>query len=118
MVLIAGMLPLLAGCGGGVRSRFNVETIPAGADVTVNDVHLGRAPLQMPFIWYWYYDFEAELEGYETKRERVRFRSPVYLWVPLDLFAEMLPFKIYDTKTVVLELEKEDTTPDPEFVLR
>jgi len=118
LFLLAVIVATTAACGGGVRSRVNVQTIPEGADVTMNDVHLGRAPLQMPFTWYWYYDFVAEMEGYETKEERVRFRAPVYLWVPFDLFAEMLPFKVYDTKHVTLVLEEEDTTPAPEFVLR
>ena len=118
MVLVVGLAWVSVGCGGGVRSRVNVQTIPEGADVTMNDVHLGRAPLQMPFTWYWYYDFVAEKEGYQTATERVRFRAPVYLWMPLDLFAEMLPFKVYDTKEVTLVLEEEDRTPAPEYVLR
>ncbi len=117
-ILVAGICGVLSACGGGVRSRVNIQTIPEGADVTMNDVHLGRAPLQMPFTWYWYYDFVAEKEGYKTTTERVRFRAPVYLWVPFDYFAEMLPFKIYDTKNVTLVLEEEDRTPSPEYVLR
>lgn len=64
----------------------------------MNNVYQGKTPVEIPFTWYWYYDFELKREGYQAMWARERFRSPVYLWMPFDLVAEAMPFPIYDTK--------------------
>lgn len=79
----------------------------------MNGVNIGATPLQRPFTWYWYYDFVAEMEGYETTKQRERFRAPVYLWAGLDLLMEMMPFYVYDTKRVHLVLTEIDDVPSP-----
>lgn len=92
-----------------------VTSDPPGADVTLNGVHRGKTPIEIPFIWYWYYDFELRQTGYEPLYIRERFHAPVYLYMPLDAVAEALPVPIYDTKrrhyVMVTRPEREPVTP-------
>lgn len=113
LVLLCLLPLLLAVAGCGVRSSVIVTSDPPGADVTMNGVNIGQTPVQRPFTWYWYYDFVAEKEGYETLTQRERFRAPVYLWAGLDLLMEMMPFYVYDTKKVHLVLNELDDVPSP-----
>lgn len=108
---------LLAGCHstGAVRSKVVVTSDPPGADVTMNDVHLGRTPVEMPFTWYWYYDFTAELEGHETAFQRHRFRAPPYLWPGVDLLMETMPFPVRDTREIHFDMRALEDRPRPEF---
>lgn len=82
----------------------------------MNGVNLGETPVEQPFTWYWYYDFIAEKEGYETAGVRRRFRAPIYLWPGLDLLMEMMPFYVTNTKRVHLELHELDDRPEPRMV--
>ena len=111
LILIA-VLGATAGC---VRSKVLVTSDPPRADISMNDIHLGRTPVEQPFTWYWFYDFKAEKEGYETVVRRERFHAPVYLWPGLDLLMEMMPFPVTDTKHVHLVLRPEEQRPAPEF---
>ncbi len=98
-----------------VRSKVIVTTEPEGAVVTMNGVHLGETPLEHPFTWYWYYDFVAFKEGYETTKVRKRFYAPPYLWPGFDLVMEAMPFWVKDTKRVNMVLEPIDERPAPIF---
>ena len=60
----------------------------------MNDVHVGRTPVEVPFTWYWFYDFKAEKEGCKATVQRERFKAPVYLWPPMDLLMEAIPLKV------------------------
>ncbi len=114
LTLVAGLLACLSATGC-VRSKVVVTSDPPGADVHMNDVHLGRTPVEMPFTWYWYYDFQAELDGHETSVTRERFRAPVWLWPPMDLVMEAMPFHVHDTKRVHFDLAPVSDLPAPEF---
>lgn len=103
------------GCAG-VRQKVVVTSEPSGADVTMNAVHLGQTPTEVPFTWYWYYDFKAEKEGYKTAVKRERFREPFYLLPGLDLLMEMMPFHVRDTRKVHLELQRDNALPEPSFI--
>ncbi|MGF1573005.1 MAG: PEGA domain-containing protein [Sumerlaeia bacterium] len=104
----------LSGCAG-VRQKVVVTTEPAGADVTMNSVHLGQTPTEIPFTWYWYYDFKAEKDGYKTAITRERFRAPFYLLPGVDLLMEMMPFHVRDTRRVHLVMDVENSLPEPEL---
>ncbi|MDX2176900.1 MAG: PEGA domain-containing protein [Candidatus Sumerlaeia bacterium] len=104
---------LSSGC---IRSRVVVDSEPQGAVVTMNGENLGTTPVERPFTWYWYYDFEASMEGHASVTERRRFRAPFYLLPGPDLFFELLPFNVYDTKRVFLTLPPLPEQPGPAFV--
>ncbi len=93
---ILAICALASGC---IRSRVIVTSEPPGADVTLNGLHRGRTPIEIPFIWYWYYDFELTEEGYEPLVARERFHAPVYAaFPPLDLLSEAAPVVFRDTR--------------------
>jgi hypothetical protein len=79
---------LLAGC---VRRTLTVKSDPPGALVHLNGVEVGRTPMTSDFTWYGTYDVVLRKEGYETLKTRGKVIAPWWQWVPIDLFAELLP---------------------------
>lgn len=114
LILLAITLTGLA-LGSCVRSKVRVTSEPPGAEVTMNGINLGQTPVEQPFNWFWYYDFVAAKDGYESTGVRKRFRSPVWLWPPLDLFMEAMPFPVPSVKKVHLKLNKLDERPVPSY---
>ncbi|MCC6546910.1 PEGA domain-containing protein [Candidatus Sumerlaeota bacterium] len=106
-------LAILAGCG--VRQKVIVTSEPTGAVVSMNGVNLGRTPVEQPFLWFWYYDFIAEKKGYKTAGVRKRFRSPVWLWPPLDLVMEAMPFYVPSVKRVHIKMDPLQDRPAPSY---
>lgn len=104
---------LTAGLTACVRSKVMVTSEPPEATVTMNGVELGETPVEQPFTWYWYYDFIATKEGYETTGLRERFRTPIYLFPPLDLLMEMMPFYVIDRREVHIVLPRLEERPEP-----
>jgi hypothetical protein len=92
------LVALLAATGC-IRSTVRFDSSPQGADLFVNEQLKGRTPVDMPFIWYWFYDVRLEKEGYKTLKAQERFRTPWYAVFPLDFFAEAAPFPIYDRRS-------------------
>ena len=58
----------------------------------------GDAGDEIPFIWYWHHDVVLEKPGYERHEALEQFRTPPWFVFPLDLFAELAPFPISDTR--------------------
>jgi len=83
--------PILGGC---LERRLLITSEPPGATVTVNDVELGRTPLEADFTFYGGYDVLLEKEGFEPLREQRRISTPIYEYPPVDLLAEAVPAKI------------------------
>jgi len=90
VVFVLGAMSL-AGC---VDRRLVVTTEPAGALVYINDLEVGRTPLQASFLYHGWYDVRVELEGYEPLRTEAEAAAPVYEYPPIDLVAEALPMTI------------------------
>ena len=89
LVIPALLLPLgLAGC---VRRSLTVRSDPPGAIVHLNGVEVGRTPMTRDFTWYGTYDVVLRKEGFETLKTRGEVIAPWWQWVPVDLFAELLP---------------------------
>lgn len=112
LVLLTAVLPT-TGC---IRSKVLVTSEPPGAVVTMNGSNLGTTPTARPFAWYWFYDFEARKEGYETRSIRKRFSPPFYMMPGPDFILELLPVNIHDTKRVHFVLEPAQPRPDPLFI--
>lgn len=96
------LLPaLIAGCvlsTGCIRSRVVITSEPSGAEVIWRDEFRGQTPIEIPIKWYWYYDYTLEKEGYEPVVVLERIRTMPWFLMPLDLFAEMIPVPIPDTR--------------------
>jgi hypothetical protein len=94
MLLAGGALAAAVGC---VERELVVESSPPGALVYMNDQEVGRTPFRREFEWYGTYDVTLRREGYETLKDRTPVIAPPWLWVPFDLVAEFLPFRVTDT---------------------
>ena len=112
---LAGFLLVVGATSCGVRQKVIVTSEPTGAVVSMNGVNLGTTPVEQPFTWFWYYDFVAEKDGYEDTGVRKRFRAPIWLWPPLDLVMEAMPFHVPSVKRVHIKMKQLDDRPAPAF---
>jgi hypothetical protein len=96
LLLLLGVAMLMgSGC---IRSRVKITTDPPGANIRFRNVDYGKTPVEIPFVWYWYYDIGIEKEGYEKVETLEYFSPPPYAIFPLDFFSEILPVPITDTR--------------------
>lgn len=79
----------LAGC---VERRIFITSDPPGALVHVNDVEVGRTPLELDYEWDGVYDVRLTLEGYEPLLTTGRVPTTLDHVPGFDLLAEALPF--------------------------
>lgn len=104
-------LVLLSGC---VTRSLTIKTNPPGAMVYVNDQLKGTTPVTYDFVWYGWHRVMIRKEGFQRLDDRKRLRAPVYLWIPVDLVMELLPFRIRDERTWEYVLAPQtDKTPLP-----
>ena len=92
ILLIAALAA--TGC---IRSHLIIDSVPSGADVKFHGADQGQTPVDIPFIWYWYYDIDVTKSGFQPVHAIERLSSPPWLYFPLDFFAELMPFRITDT---------------------
>jgi hypothetical protein len=91
---LAAALALLAGLGGCLERRLLITSDPPGAAVSINDVDLGRTPVEADFTFYGGYDVLVRMDGFEPIRERRDIPTPIYEYPPIDLAASALPVRI------------------------
>ena len=108
---VVAMLACLGGC---VERTLTIDSDPPGALVYLNDQEVGRTPLKREFTWYGWYDVAVRKEGYRTVKETAPVVAPAWLWVPLDLFMELLPFPVQDRHRLhykLTQVTEEDEDP-------
>lgn len=87
-----------------------ITSEPEGAEVILNDVQVGRTPVEVGFTYYGTYDVRLRHEGYEPLITSREAEAPFYEWPGVDLVAMATPVR----KTTVirwhftLEPAKED----------
>ena len=86
LVVVAGLA--LPGC---LERRLSITSEPPGALVWVNDVELGRTPVEADFTFYGEYDVRISLEGYEPIHKQMTAPQPIQEYPPFDLVAGALP---------------------------
>lgn len=91
---LCAMLTPLALCAGCLDRTLVITSDPPGASVTVNDVEVGRTPVEASFTYYGMYDVVLTLDGHEPLRSRATATAPVYEYPPVDLIAEAVPARI------------------------
>jgi hypothetical protein len=91
-----------AGC---VERKLTIKSNPPQATVYFNDKQMGKTPTDFDFEWYWTHKVELKKEGYQSVNNYEQIKAPVYMWIPLDLFMEIMPFKIRDYRTLTYELK-------------
>ncbi|MCC6676711.1 MAG: PEGA domain-containing protein [Phycisphaerales bacterium] len=88
MLAVAAMAAVLPGC---LERRLSITSEPPGALVWVNDVELGRTPVEADFTFYGEYDVRLQLDGYEPIQKRMTASQPLHEYPPFDLVAGALP---------------------------
>lgn len=86
-------LVLLPGC---LKRTISITTEPEGALVTLNDVEVGRTPLETDFTFYGTYDVRIRREGYEPIVTKAKASVPVQELPGIDLAAEALPVRMHN----------------------
>lgn len=91
--MIAGLCAIitLTSC---VERRISITSAPSGALVRLNDVDVGRTPLETNFLYHGEYDVQLELDGYETMMTSRDANAPWWEYPPFDLGAELLPLRL------------------------
>ncbi len=82
---------LLGGC---LERTVKVTSEPPGAVVWVNNVEVGRTPVETGFTFYGKYDVRLRREGYEPVAVVQDVNAPFYEYPPVDLLAEAIPVTI------------------------
>lgn len=84
---------LAAALGGCAQKIIEITTEPSGALVTLNDVPVGRTPLQTEFTYYGDYDIQIRKDGFEPIRTKATASTPIYERPPLDLATSPIPYE-------------------------
>ena len=113
-ILSIAILPICDGC---VERSVAITSEPSGALVTMNDQEVGRTPLKRDFTWYGAYDMQIRKDGYQTLDQTLSIKAPVWLWPPIDFFAELWPGHLHDDRSYHFTLKPASTQPvDPDAV--
>jgi len=88
LILTLAGAAVLPGC---LERRLSITSEPPGALVWVNDVELGRTPVEADFVFYGEYDVRLSLEGYEPVHRQMTAPQPLHEYPPFDLVAGALP---------------------------
>ena len=94
-----GLVCLTLVTTGCVHRALTIRTDPPGAQVYLNDKLVGVSPTTLDFEWYGWYRVILRKDGYARLDDHKLLRAPIYLWIPFDLLAELMPFTVRDTRT-------------------
>ncbi|MBY0310982.1 MAG: PEGA domain-containing protein [Phycisphaerales bacterium] len=109
------MAVVVLALGGCLKRTIHVTSEPPGALVWINDVEVGRTPLQTDFTHYGTYDVRVRREGYEPIIVKQKANAPVYELPPLDIAAEAVPAKLHNVvKWHYVLLPVVEANPDKE----
>ena len=115
--LLPGLLLLVCvGCGR-VDRQMTINTQPTGALVYLNGQEAGRTPCTIEFTWYGRYDVVIRKEGYQTLKTTQSVVAPWWQWIPLDLVADVTPFRKVDRHRYQYSLQPQPDSGVPADVL-
>jgi len=112
IAISVGLVAAIAGCA---QKVIEITTEPSGALVTLNDVPVGRTPLQTEFTYYGDYDIQVRKDGYEPLRTKATASTPIYERAPLDLATAPIPYETVIKWHFKLEPTLEKTEPKQQF---
>jgi hypothetical protein len=97
---------------------LTIKSNPPGALVYVNGLEVGRTPVTRDFVWYGIYDVELREDGYETLKTRGNVQAPWWQFVPIDFFAELMPFHLHDHQRLTFSMKLATTqAADPDRLI-
>lgn len=110
-------LIVLTGC---VERRMTIVSDPPGAMVSINNVEIGAAPVDVPshlFIDYGDYDIKLVLDRYEPLLVKQAVPPPWYEYFPLEFFSEnIVPWTIRDKRQLAYQLTPARIVPNEELL--
>lgn len=68
-----------------------ITSEPTDAQVILNDVDVGRTPLEVDFTYFGVYDVRVKKRGYEPLVTKAKARAPMYEWPLIDLVTIAIP---------------------------
>ncbi|MFG0258328.1 MAG: PEGA domain-containing protein [Phycisphaerales bacterium JB043] len=99
-------------CTGCVERRIFITSEPSGALVHVNDVQVGRTPLEVEYTYHGVYDVRLQLEGHEPLSTSAKTRVRTHDLPLIDLVAAALPFRFRSNSEWHFELTPSQQDPD------
>lgn len=114
--LFSAVIGVVSGLGGCMQRSLDITSEPAGATVYLNDVEVGRTPLEVGFTYYGEYDVLLVKDGYEPLRTREDAVVPIYEHPPLDLAAEAMPWGVRTRVPWHFVMTPLPTTPEEKAV--
>lgn len=88
LVMLAAGTLALGGCEG---RRMVITSDPSGAICTINDVEVGRTPVEVDFTYFGTYEVRLRKAGYEPLVEHRKAEAPLHEAPGIDLIAMSLP---------------------------
>ncbi|MEM1165400.1 MAG: PEGA domain-containing protein [Planctomycetota bacterium] len=110
IVVLASLLTSLTGCQHTRRIRVTSE--PTGALVHLNDVEVGRTPLEVDFTYFGTYDVRLSKAGYEPLRTTAVARPRLHDQPVLDLGALFVPGGVDTIIDWHFEMARENVTAE------
>ncbi|TVQ32303.1 MAG: PEGA domain-containing protein [Phycisphaeraceae bacterium] len=111
LIVAAGALFVgMSGCAS--ERRIFITSEPSGAVVVLNDVEIGRTPVDIDFTWFGVYDVRLRKEGYEPLITSAKAEAPAHEWPGFDLIAETLPVRFKTHVQWHFELAPSVSDPD------
>lgn len=86
--LALATLTMLAGCA---DRRLHITSDPPGAIVTLNDIEVGRTPLEVNFTSFGVYDVRLERRGYSTLLTSAEAKPRLHDQPGFDALSAILP---------------------------
>ena len=84
-------LPILAGLAACSERLIRITSEPSDAMVTLNDVQIGRTPVEVDFTYFGVYDVRLSKPGYEPLITKANAEAPFHEWPIVDLAAAAVP---------------------------
>ena len=128
-MLLGGVAAAALGLGGCVERRVAIGSDPPGALLLLNNTEVGHTPLSVPIEWDGDYDVVLRYEknvGTPETPKIVRYYlhthhktlTPWYDIIPLDLIAELLPWRIEDEQVWGFVIPEMKEPTDAELIRR
>jgi len=88
---VLGLGAILLASTGCVQRTIEITSEPTGAQVYLNDVEVGRTPLEVGFTYFGTYDVRLRKDGYEPLMTSAKTDAPMHEWPGIDLVAMAWP---------------------------
>lgn len=103
---------MVLSAGGCVERYISVTSEPPGALVWINDVQVGKTPVEASFLYHGNYDVRLEMPGYKPIVTGAKAKAPWYEYPGVDLLAQATPMKLKNEIQWHFVLEPVDNATD------